>query len=256
MQPMERDRLRLVGAVRRAIEDYAMIEAGDRVAVGLSGGKDSLALLYALSRLRGFPDLPFPFELVALTVDLGFPGTDFSGLEAFCASLGVPFVLERTRIGPIVFDTRKEPNPCALCAKMRRGTLHQAARRLGCRRLALGHTMDDAVETLLLSMFYEGRVHCFEPVSWLSRAHLFQVRPLVLVKEDAIRALAADVGLPVLASPCPAAGTTSRHRVDAMLQAFEADDPHVGERVFAALRRLGIDGWKRPDAERRVPGPS
>jgi len=241
---MERDRQRLVGAVRSAVEEYRMIEPGDRIAVGLSGGKDSLALLYALSKLRAYHSVPF--DLVAVTVDLGFPDTDYSRVEAYVASLGVPFRLEPSKIGPIVFDARKEPNPCALCSRLRRGVLHHAAKELGCTRVALGHTRDDAVETLLMAMFYEGRIHCFEPVSYLTRTNLTLIRPLLLVKEEEILALVGDLGLPVLPSPCPAAGTTSRRRVEDLLAGLMEDDPHVSDRVFGALRSSGIDGWKRP----------
>ncbi len=241
---MERDRSRLVGAVRRTVESYGMIAPGDRVAVGVSGGKDSLALLYALSRLRTFS--PVPFELVAVTLDLGFPGVDHSRVEAYSLSLDVPFHLVPTQIGPIVFDVRKEPSPCSLCARLRRGILIQKAKELGCTRLALGHTREDAVETLLMSMFYEGRIHCFEPVSWLTRTEIHLIRPLALVKEDSIRALIDDLGLPVLPSPCPATGTTARRRVEDLLAGLSEGDPELGDRVFGALLASGIDGWKKP----------
>ena len=249
---MERERSKLVGAVRRAVEDYGMIAPGDRVAVGVSGGKDSLVLLYALARLRVF--YRAPFELVAVMLDLGFPDVDPSRVEEYSLSLGVPFYLERTQIGPIVFDTRKEPSPCSLCSRLRRGILVQKAKDLGCNRLALGHTREDAVETLLMSMFYEGRIHCFEPVSWLSRSELHLIRPLAHVREDFIRSLVDDLGLPVLKSPCPATGTTSRGRVEDLLSDLSVGDPELGDRIFGSLLASGIDGWKKPASHRGEAG--
>jgi len=221
-----------------------MIEPRDRIAVGVSGGKDSLALLFALSQLRAYHDVPF--DLVAVTVDLGFPDTDYSRVEEYARSLGIPFRLVPSKIGPIVFDARQETNPCSLCSRLRRGLLYNAAKELGCTRVALGHTRDDAVETLMMALFYEGRIHCFEPVSYLSRSDLTLIRPLLLVKETEILALVDDLGLPVLPSPCPAAGTTSRRRVEELLAGLMEDDPQVGDRIFGALCASGIDGWKRP----------
>lgn len=241
---MVRDRKRLVGAVRSAVRDYGMIEAGDRIAVGVSGGKDSLAMLYALSRLRACD--PMRFDLVAVTLDLGLAPVDFTAVAEFCRSLDVPYRLEPTKIGRIVFETRKEESPCSLCSTLRRGALHRVALELGCNRVALGHTREDAAETLLMGLFYEGRLHCFAPVQPLSRTGLTLIRPLVLCREREIRAVAEDLAFPVVKSPCPATGTTSRRRVEDLVARLEEDDPYVGDRVFRALLGSGLDGWKRP----------
>ena len=170
----------LMGLVRRCADDYNMIQAGDRIAVGVSGGKDSLALLALMAGLQKY--YPKPFELEAITVDMGM-GMDFSPVAAFCEKLGVPYTCVKTEIGPIIFEYRKEKNPCSMCSKMRRGALHDALKERGFNKVALGHHYDDAVETFLLSLFYEGRISCFEPVTYLSRADLTQIRPMLYVGE-------------------------------------------------------------------------
>ncbi len=181
----EMDARRLLSYLRRAVEDYDMIAPGDRIAVGISGGKDSLALLCGLAALRLF--YPHPFELVALTVDMGFPGTDYSEVEALCRELDVPYHVKKTEIATIIFDIRKEKNPCSLCAKMRRGVLHSTAKELGCNKVALGHHFDDVVETFMLNLFHEGRIGCFQPVTYLSRADITLIRPLVYMPEKDVR---------------------------------------------------------------------
>ena len=172
------------GTVRRAVDDYDMIQAGDRVAVGVSGGKDSLVLLAALNHLRSF--YPRPFELEAITVELGFEGMDFTPVAALCEEFGVPYTRLKTDIREIVFDVRQEDNPCSLCAKMRRGALNDAIRERGVKKLALGHHFDDAVETFLLSLLFEGRISCFRPVTYLDRSGVTQIRPLVYAGEQKI----------------------------------------------------------------------
>ncbi|MBR6052966.1 MAG: tRNA 2-thiocytidine(32) synthetase TtcA, partial [Clostridia bacterium] len=154
---------RILSFVRRAVDDYGMIRPGDKIAVGISGGKDSLTLLAALSALRRF--YPARFDLVGITVDMGFDGVDLSPIEEFCRALDVPFFVEKTEIAKVIFDIRKESNPCSLCAKMRRGALHSRAKAEGCNKIALGHHFDDAVETFLLNLFHEGRLGCFSPVT-------------------------------------------------------------------------------------------
>ena len=241
----------LQSLMRRAIADYEMIAPGDRIAVGLSGGKDSLALLDGLAALRRY--YPVPFSLCAITLDLGFEKeADFSAVEAFCAARGVPFVLRRTQIAEIVFDVRKEKNPCSLCAKMRRGALHELAVQQGCNKLALGHHFDDAVETLFLNLFYEGRLGCFSPVTWLSRAQLTTIRPMIYVEERDIRALVKREGYPVYHNPCCADGSTKRQEIKELLERLERENPGLRLRAMGALQRAGLDGWHEPQLGRQV----
>ncbi len=232
----------IVGKLRRAVEDYEMIREGDRIAVGVSGGKDSLTLLCALARLRDF--YPKKFELCAITLDMGMPGADFSGIEALCNRLEVPFILKHTQITRIVFDIRKEKNPCSLCATLRRGALHQTALDNGCKKVALGHHSDDVTETLLLSLFYEGRIGCFSPVTYLDRKDITLLRPFMYVTEREIVSAARRHELPVMHNPCPANGNTRRQRVKELLLQLDREEPGLKERVFGALQRSGIDGWK------------
>ncbi|NLT57461.1 MAG: tRNA 2-thiocytidine(32) synthetase TtcA [Clostridiales bacterium] len=233
---------RLQGLIRSAVEAYGMIEEGDRIAVGLSGGKDSLALLTGLAGLRDY--YPANFSLQAITLDLGFEGGgDFDALAAHCARLEVPFLLERTEIGPLIFDRRAERHPCALCARLRRGALNRLAVQQGCNKVALGHHLDDAVETLLLMLFYEGRLGSFYPVTALSRTGLTVIRPLILMEEREVARLAARLRLPVMYNPCCANGNTKRQEVKQLLAELERGNPGLRRRIFGALRRSGLYGW-------------
>ncbi len=235
---------RILSFVRRAVDDYSMIEAGDRIAVGISGGKDSLTLLVALASLSRF--YPKPFEVVAVAVDLGFPDTDYSGVISLCESLGVRFHRVPTDIGHIVFDLRREKNPCSLCAKMRRGSLNAAARELGCSRVALGHHFDDAVETFLLNLFYEGRLGCFSPVTYLSRRELYVIRPLLYAEEKDISYFArrASPPLPVMESKCPANESTEREEMKQLLKRLEKENKGLRHRIFGAICRGELDGFR------------
>ena len=241
----------LQSLMRRAVADYEMIAHGDCIGVGLSGGKDSLTLLAGLAALRRY--YPHPFSLCALTVDLGFDKeTDFSALAAFCGALDVPFFLRRTEIADIVFKTRKEKTPCSLCAKMRRGALGELAAQAGCNKLALGHHLDDAVETLFLNLFYEGRLGCFSPVTWLSRAQLTVIRPLIYVEERHIGLLAQKEGYPVYHNPCCANGNTKRQEVKELLAGLEKQNPGLRMRTMGAMQRAGLDGWREPQLGRKI----
>ena len=234
---------RILSYTRRAIEDYDMIQPGDRVAVGVSAGKDSLTLLCALAELRRF--YPVPFELCAITVDMGFAeGMDLDPIRALCAALNVPYTVVPTEIARIVFDVRREPNPCSLCAKMRRGALHNAARELGCNVVALGHHFDDAVETFMLNLFYEGRIGCFSPVTYLSRKQIRLIRPMLYLPEKDIRYFAQKAALPVVKSPCPADGNTEREAMKQMLAKLDREHKGLRYRIFGALQRGEIDGFK------------
>ena len=232
------------GTVRRAVDDYHMIEAGDTVAVGVSGGKDSLLLLLALDHLRSF--YPLPFTLEAITIELGFEGMDFTPVAALCAERDIPYTRIRTDIKEIVFDVRQEENPCSLCAKMRRGALNDAIRARGISKLALGHHFDDAVETFLLSLLFEGRLSCFRPVTYLDRSGVTQIRPLVYAGEKKIASLAEALRLPVVENPCPMDKSSKRHEVKELLAALSADYPDMKSKVFGAMQRLPLPGWQ-PD---------
>ena len=262
---------RILSYTRRAIEDYDMIRPGDRVAVGVSAGKDSLTLLCALAELRRF--YPVPFELCAVTVDMGFTeGMDLDPIRNLCATLDVPYTVVPTEISRIVFDIRREPNPCSLCAKMRRGALHNAARESGCNVVALGHHFDDVVETFMLNLFYEGRIGCFSPVTFLTRKQIRLIRPMIYLPEKDIRYFAQKAGLPVIHSPCPADGNTEREAMKQLLTKLERENKGLRYRIFGALQRGEIDGFRvtsrgrgikaydeddplPDDAERPVPEP-
>ncbi|MDL2288773.1 tRNA 2-thiocytidine(32) synthetase TtcA, partial [Oscillospiraceae bacterium OttesenSCG-928-F05] len=216
---------RLLSYVRRAVDDYHMIPEGARVAVGISGGKDSLLLLTALKGLSRFH--PSGFSLVGITVDMGFPGMDFAPVRAFCEAEEIPYDIVETRIGDVVFDVREETNPCSLCAKMRRGALHDRAKALGCSHVALGHHRDDAVETFLMSLIFEGRMHCYRPVTWLSRREVTVIRPLLYLPESEAEALARALRLPVVASTCPMDGKSRREEVKQLLETLSERFPDI-----------------------------
>ena len=232
----------ILSLTRRAVDDYTMIEEGDKIAVGISGGKDSLTLLCALSQLRLF--YPKKFELVAISVDMGFEGADFSQIEELCRRLDVKYHVVPTQISKIIFEARKESNPCSLCAKMRRGALHSAAVELGCNKVALGHHFDDVVNTFMLNLFYEGRLGCFQPVTYLSRIDLHLIRPMIYMPEKDVRYFASKAELPVIKSPCPADGNTKRADMDALLNTIERTNKGLKYRIFGAIQRGEIDGFK------------
>ncbi len=234
---------RILSFTRRAVDDYQMIEDGDRIAVGISGGKDSLTLLYALSELRRF--YPKKFELVAITIDMGFEqAVDFSEVKGLCDELNVPYVVVPTQIAHVVFDVRKEKNPCGLCAKMRRGALHDECKRQNCNKLALGHHFDDVVDTFMLNLFYEGRLGSFSPVTYLSRKDLTMIRPLIYAQEKDVRYFINHHPLPVVTSPCPADKHTERESMKQLLMTLERNNKGLRHRIFGALQKSGIDGYK------------
>lgn len=234
----------ITGLVRKAVQDYEMIAPGDRVLVGVSGGKDSVVLTVALARLRAY--LGVPFELQAVTLDPCFGGveTDYTPLAELFAAENVPYEVRRTDIGPVVFDYRKESNPCALCAKLRRGTLHTAAQQLNCNKVALGHHLDDAVETFYMNLWREGRIGCFSPVTYLSRRDLTMIRPLLLATEGEVTSAVKRTGLPVIKSRCPADGVTTREETKQFVREFSRKDPAFRQKTLHALQESGIDGWR------------
>ena len=233
---------KLLSQVRKCVRDYQMLSPGDRVAVGVSGGKDSLALLRLLAELRDHSAVPF--ELLAVTLDMGYEEMDFSPIADLCARLQVPYTLRRTQIREIVFDIRKEENPCALCAKLRRGILNETAVALGANKVALGHHYDDTVETFALSLIYEGRISCFLPVTYLDRTGLTLIRPMLYLHEKTIRNFAEREHLPVVHNPCPADKNTKREDVKALLYELEGRYPGLKDNIFGGLQRSPLPGWK------------
>ena len=233
---------RVLSYVRRGVDDYQMISEGDRIAVGVSAGKDSLTLLCARAELRRF--YPKKFELIALTVDMGFEGMDFGGIRALCESLSVPYHVIPTQISQVIFEVRREKNPCSLCAKMRRGALYGGAKKLGCNKVALGHHFDDVVETFMLNLFYEGRIGCFQPVTYLSNTDITMIRPMIYMPEKDIRYFASKVDLPVVRSTCPADGETERESMKRLLAKLERENKGLRYRIFGALQRGEIDGFR------------
>lgn len=233
---------RIVSRVRKAVEDYDMIHDGDKIGVGVSGGKDSLVLLGALANLSRY--YPKKFTVVGLTLDMGY-NADYSDIQRYCDKLGVEYTVKPTNIAEVIFDYRKEENPCSLCAKMRRGALNDLAIEQGCQRVALGHHNDDVLETFLLSLFYEGRINCFAPVTYLDRTDLYSIRPLIYIREGDIKGVARRLEIPVLKSSCPADGNTKREEVKNILSTLDKSvNPGLKKRLFTAIQNSGIDGWK------------
>ena len=234
---------KLLSLTRAAVDKYNMIEAGDKIAVGVSGGKDSLALLYALAKLRDF--YPKPFSLVAITLDYQFNGVaeDYTAIEALCKKLQVEYIVRRTNLWEVIFKTRKEKNPCSLCAKMRRGLLHDTAVANGCNKVALGHHLDDAAETFLMNLLNGGKIGCFSPVSYLSNKKLYLIRPLIFAYEKDVAAAARRANLPVVKSRCPMDKVSNRQNTKELLKALEKDYPAVRKKIVGALERSHIDNW-------------
>lgn len=234
---------KLLGYMRRAVTDYQMIQPGDRIAVGVSGGKDSVALLVGLAQLRRF--LGIPYELVAVTLDPGFEGRheDYSPIAELCAAYEIPYIVKQTQIGEIVFDLRQESNPCSLCAKMRRGALHDAAKEQNCNKIALGHHNDDAIETFLMNLYREGRIGCFQPVTYLSRKDLTMIRPMVYAPEKDISSAVRRNELPVVKSKCPADGNTGREEMKRFIRETEKNSKGFKQRIFGAMKRGNVDGF-------------
>lgn len=230
---------KLFSYVRRAVSDYNMIKSGDKIAVGISGGKDSLALLYALNGLRKF--YPEHFDIVALTIDLNFGIQDLSKIEKFCNDMDVEYHVIKTDIADIVFNERQESNPCSLCAKMRKGSLNEFAKSLGCNKIAYGHHKDDLIETMFLSLIYEGRFHCFSPVTYLDRMDLTVIRPLMYIPEMDIIGFANKYELPIAKSKCPVDGHTKREYVKNLVRHLNEENPGCKERFFSAILKGGFN---------------
>lgn len=234
----------LLSYTRRAVDDYQMIQEGDKIAIGISGGKDSLALLYALSHLRIF--YPKKFDIEAVTVDLGFGNQDFDKIREFCEMLKVNYTIEKTEIAEIVFKERKETNPCSLCAKMRKGALNDRMKALGCNKVAYGHHKDDMVETMLMSLIYEGRFHTFSPVTYLDRMDMTVIRPLMYLSEGEVIGFTKEYDLPVAKSPCPVDGYTKREYAKELVARLNEENPGAKNRMFRAIINGNLQGWPEP----------
>ena len=239
---------KLVGLVRQCVEDYRMIEEGDKIAVGISGGKDSLVLLTLLAELRNYYHKSF--ALGAITIDMGL-GMDYSGVSELCRKLDVPYTIVKTQIAPIIFDYRKEKNPCSMCSKMRRGALNQALLDLGYNKLALGHHYDDAVETFLMSLIFEGRISCFQPVTNLDRTGVIQIRPMLYIHEKTVDHFAQQQNLPILTNRCPVDKHTKREEVKELLFDLVGKYPDLKERIFGAMQRYPLAAWEPQEHHRR-----
>ncbi len=241
---------RILSFVRRAVDDYQMIDEGDVIAVGVSGGKDSLALLIALAEMRRF--YPKKYEVKAVTVNMGFDGADYSPIRELCESLNVEYKVADTEIAKIIFDVRKESNPCSLCAKLRRGSLHAAAQDLGCNKVALGHHFDDVVETFMMNLFFEGRLGCFSPVTYLSNRKITLIRPLIYATERDVQYFTRRRTTPVVTNPCPEDKNTERENMKQLLHTLERQNDGLKHRIFRAICKGNIDGFaikgRYPDA--------
>lgn len=238
----------ILGLVRRCVEDYNMIEAGETVAVGVSGGKDSLLTLAALARLREF--YPKPFEVQAITLETGMPGMSFEPVADYCEKLHVPYIRIAVPVYDIVFQERQEKNPCSLCAKLRRGSLNTALTERGIHKIALGHHYDDAVETLLMNLLFEGRLGCFQPVTYLDRTGITQIRPLLYCQEADIRRMEAKLCLPVVKNTCPMDGHSRRQEVKELIASLEERYPDLKKKLFGAVQRYPLYGWDLTKEER------
>lgn len=234
---------RILSHVRAAVDDYKMIEDGDKIAVGVSGGKDSLLLLKALCELKRF--YPNKFQVVALTLDMRFnkENGDFSQIQKMCDEYDIEYVVKPTDLYEIIFEVRKEENPCALCARMRRGILHDTAKSMGCNKIALGHHLDDAAETFMMNLLLESRVGCFAPVTYLSRRDITMIRPLIYVREREATATAERLNLPVVESKCPANEQTKREEAKTLLSDLSEQFGDVPEKIVGAMQRADIDRW-------------
>lgn len=232
---------RILGQVRKAIQDYDMIQEGDRIAIGVSGGKDSLTLLVAMRQLQNF--FPKKFELEAVTLTMGIGEFDLTPVKELCSEIGVNYTIEETLIGKIVFEVRQEKNPCSMCANLRRGALHNVAKALNCNKVALAHNKDDVIETLLLSTFYEGRLHTFSPVTYLDRKSLYLIRPLIYTEEKEIKGFVKACNLQIVPSPCHVNGKTRRQYIKELILDLTKETRDVKSNIFGAIRRSGIEGW-------------
>lgn len=239
---------KIIGKVRQACDDYNMIQDNDKIAVGFSGGKDSIALIYALKLFQRFS--PNKFELEAITVDPGFDNMNLDEAKKFLKKIDVPYTIIKTEISKVVFDERKESSPCSLCSKMRRGALNEEAKKRGINKIALGHHLDDGISTLFLSMFYEGRINTFKPVTYLDRIDITTIRPLIYITEDIIIESVKNNNLTVLKSPCPVDGKTKREFANDIVDDISSKVPNFRKRMLTAMQNKDqTQLWFKPEKE-------
>ena len=232
---------KLLSYTRQAVDEYDLIQEGDKIAVGISGGKDSLTLLYALSNLQKF--YPKSFELVAITVDLGYPNFDLTGIEQLCKDLQVEYHIVSTKIGEMVTSEQLEGSACSLCARLRKGALNDAAKELGCNKVAYGHHMDDVIETMMLALIYEGRFCSFWPVTHLDKSQLTVIRPMIYVPEAEVKGFENKMQLPITKNPCPIDGSTKREYIKSLIKQLNTENPGVKKRLFHAIKKGNLEGW-------------
>lgn len=232
---------KVIGCIKKACLDFNMIDENDKIAIGVSGGKDSLVLLYAMYYLQKF--YPKHFEILVITIDPGADGFDTAPIEKICKELGLEHIVYKSNIAKVVFEVRKESSPCSLCANMRRGMLNSIAVEHGCNKIALGHHKDDAMETFLMSVLLNGKVHCFAPVTYLSRSKVKTIRPMIYVDEKEIRITAKELDLPVMPKWCKMDGYSKREYMKTMIKDLKKDIPRVREHIFGAIKRSNIPGW-------------
>ncbi len=236
---------KLLSLTRQAIEKYNMIQEGDKIAIGMSGGKDSLALLYSMAKLRDF--YPKKFEIIAITVDIGIPGFDVEPMKKLCDELRVEYFVEKTDIYEIIFNARKEKNPCSLCTKLRKGALCTKIKELGCNKLAYGHHKDDVIETFYMSLLYEGRINTFAPVTFLEQTEITLIRPLIYCNESQIIGFVNKYELTVSKAKCPADGYTKREYSKQLIKNLEKENKGCKNKIFTAITNSSISGWNTPD---------
>ena len=235
---------KLYSHCRHAIDTYNMINEGDKIAIGISGGKDSLTLLYALAGIRTF--YPKNFDIIAITIDLGFSNFETDKVKELCDELNVPYYVVKTDIYNIIFESRKEQNPCSLCAKMRKGALNNEILRLGCNKIAYAHHKDDLIETFFMSLIFEGRINTFSPVTYLDKTKLTLIRPLMFCEEGEIKAFERNMSLPVIKAKCPADGYTKREYVKQHILSLEKENPRCKDRIFSAIINFNLPDWPQP----------
>ena len=232
----------ILSYMRRAIEDYDMIQDGDKIAVALSGGKDSITLLKALKSLQYF--YPKKFELIAISVNPGFEFFDSNFLKQSCEEIGISFIEEKYDISKIVFEDRQEKNPCSLCANLRRGILNTAAKREHCTKIALGHNLDDVLETFLMNLFFAGSISTFSPVSYMDRSGVTLIRPLIYVPEKETKRYIRKSGTKIMPKVCPMDGNSTREYIKQLIVSLSIKNPHVKANIMGAIKRNKIDSWK------------
>ena len=233
---------KILSSLRKAIQDYNMIEDNDKIAVGLSGGKDSITLLMALKNLQIF--FPKKFEIIAVSINSGFEFFDKKFLENICVNLNIPFFIENSNAKEIVFEIRKEKNPCSLCANLRRGILNSIAIREKCNKIALGHNMDDMLETFMLNLLYTGNISTFAPVTYMDRSKITLIRPLIYTPEKDIKSFVKRNNIQLMPKCCPMDGFSKREDMKNLIKNLRTDIPRVKENLFGAITRSDIKGWK------------